>query len=86
MREKHAEPLGPANDLPVRVTQELVALHFVDDADALAPMHPQFWAGMLNETAPNDPDMLAIWESGAFAAELLRELHADAASTMEMLP
>lgn len=86
MREIHVEPLGPANDAPVEVTQELVALWFVEDAESLDPLHQMFWDGMFGKQAPNDPVLLAIWQSGAFADELLRERTAEAAAVMDMLP
>jgi hypothetical protein len=74
MREIHVEPLGPANDTPTEVTQELVALWFVEDADALDPLHQMFFDGLLDKQPPNDPVLLSIWQSGAFAAELQSEI------------
>ena len=74
-RQKHAEPLGPANDRPLEVTQELVALYVTEEPGSMDPLMPVFEEGVrayrtgIGEP-PLDPELLAIWQSGVFAAEL----------------
>lgn len=80
-RKKHAEPLGPANITPLEVTQELVALYYMDDPTSLSPMLREsvFHDGLTGKPAPepkdeNDHDGKldrAIWEAGALAAHLI---------------
>ncbi len=74
-RQKHAEPLGPANDRALEVTQELVALYVVEEPGSMDPVMPVFEDGVRAwrtgiENAPEDPELLAIWQSGVLAGEL----------------
>jgi hypothetical protein len=58
-----------SNDSTIQVTQELAALRYVEEPGSLDPVLPAFLAGFRGD--PCDPPMsLAVWESGALAAEL----------------
>ncbi len=73
MRIKHTDPaqvLGPANDGPARVTQELVALFYAFEPEAIGAPPAAFYDGLFDGPPPADPELLVVWESGAFAAEL----------------
>lgn len=63
---------GPANDKPLAVTQELVALMYADDPIGLGALafEDAFLEGMTGKSAPAVDRY--IWESGALAAHLIR--------------
>jgi hypothetical protein len=69
---RHVEPLGPANNASLEVTQELAALLYVEEPGSIDPVLPAFHDGLFNNPPPDDPDLLAVWESGAFASELFQ--------------
>jgi hypothetical protein len=74
VRKKRAnKPLGPANDRAIEVTQELVAIFYVDCPTSVAPMlyASAFHAGMVDGPCPDDEVGRAVWESGALAAHLI---------------
>lgn len=81
MRRKHAEPLGPANDEPIQITQEIVAMFYADDPTMVSPMLREsvFHDGLCGRPAPVPKDEddkdglldLSIWEAGALAAHLI---------------
>lgn len=70
MRQRHAETLGPANDTDLAVTQERVALMYMDDPIALGTLvyEDAFLAGLTGKP-PVEPRY--IWETGALAAHLI---------------
>ncbi len=67
---RRARGLGPPNDVPLAVTQELVALMYADNPIAMAEMarNDAFFAGMTDKP-PMEPRYL--WETGALAAHLI---------------
>jgi hypothetical protein len=67
------QPMGPANDTPLEVTQELVALYYAEDPVALGELvnWSIFHDGLIGKPAPEDPVARSIWESGALAAHLV---------------
>lgn len=74
MRIKHTDPaqvLGPANDGPARVTQELVAMFYAFEPAFSGAPPEAFYDGVFDGPPPEDPEMLIVWESGALAAELM---------------
>jgi hypothetical protein len=67
-------PLGPANDAPLEVTQELVALFYAETpgASSLIPLSdPEFSDGLAGKDPAADARIF-VWESGALAAELVK--------------
>lgn len=70
MAAPQKKTLGPANNRSLQVTQELAALIYVEEPGALDPVLPAFLDGVFDGPPPETPELLAIWESGALAAEL----------------
>lgn len=64
--------LGPANNHSLAVTMELTALLWSEEPKSIGPVLPAFLDGVFNGPPPEDPEMVPIWESGAFAAELMQ--------------
>lgn len=68
---RHTIPLGPANDAPLVVTQELVALFYAEEPAVLSFIvgTKEFSAGLSGEPPPDERRF--IWETGALAAHLI---------------
>lgn len=68
-----AQPMGPADETPLEVTQELVALYYAEDPMSLGELvnWSLFHDGLIGKPAPEDPVARSIWESGALAAHLV---------------
>jgi hypothetical protein len=70
--------IAPANDRSLEVTQELVALFYAEDREALSPWpnDPVFAAGLHGSKPPEDDAWFSFseryrWEAGALAAHLI---------------
>lgn len=62
--------LGPANDKPLCVTQELVAMYYAESPTILGRLvhEDAFFAGLTGKP-PVEP--IEVWETGALAAHLI---------------